>query len=32
MRVSALVANLIVVVAIALVLWRNKRAANSTSP
>jgi len=30
MRVSALVANLIVVVAIALVLWRNKRAANST--
>ena len=28
MRVSALVANLIVVVAIALVLWRNKRVAN----
>jgi uncharacterized membrane protein (DUF2068 family) len=27
MRVSALIANLVVVVAIALVLWRNKRAA-----
>jgi uncharacterized membrane protein (DUF2068 family) len=32
MRVSALIANLVVVVAIALVLWRNKRAATVSTP
>jgi uncharacterized membrane protein (DUF2068 family) len=31
MRATALVANLVVVALIALVLWRNKRTANSTS-
>ena len=32
MRVSALVANLVVVMAIALILWRNKRAAKQAQP
>ena len=32
MRVSALAANLVVVLAIALVLWRNRRIENATKP